>query len=273
MFKFKYVITNPSALGIKNTDIFLKSFIFTKFPFSSKSNYEILGVSPHSSKEEIKIAYYKLAKLHHPDSKNPHKINFLKIQQAYEEIIKENKFEHPNVSRDKQVDLASEIVTNIYKSSFVKSSTDQKYRESELKKLKHLFKPVHGIKLDENDIYTIKYFKYLHAYKAAKREQKRQKIKKENEELNININTCDDKMSFDNIHTNNNKNFHYENIPQEKLKEYNPFTSKDEVSLKSKIISNILKITSSSYMTYILYLYFGLKGGIVGFYIMFALFY
>jgi len=31
------------------------------------SHYEVLGIKPHSSRHEIKTAYYELVKIHHPD--------------------------------------------------------------------------------------------------------------------------------------------------------------------------------------------------------------
>lgn len=50
------------------------------------SNYDILGVSPKATKEEIKKAYRKLAFMYHPD-KGGDKDKFIKIQNAYDELM------------------------------------------------------------------------------------------------------------------------------------------------------------------------------------------
>ena len=47
--------------------------------------YEILGVSKKATQDEIKIAYRKLAREHHPD-KGGNKETFQKIQEAYEHL-------------------------------------------------------------------------------------------------------------------------------------------------------------------------------------------
>ena len=56
--------------------------------------YDILGVSPSATQKEIKLAYYRLAKKHHPDM-NPGdakaKAKFQQISQAYEVLSDENK--------------------------------------------------------------------------------------------------------------------------------------------------------------------------------------
>ena len=57
--------------------------------------YEVLGVSPKASDEEIKKAYRSLSRKYHPDANvnNPHKEQaeerFKQVQQAYDQIMKE----------------------------------------------------------------------------------------------------------------------------------------------------------------------------------------
>ena len=57
--------------------------------------YEVLGVSPGASDEEIKKAYRSLSRRYHPDANvnNPNKAQaeerFKQVQQAYDQIMKE----------------------------------------------------------------------------------------------------------------------------------------------------------------------------------------
>ena len=46
--------------------------------------YLTLGISPSSSKKEIKKAHLRLAKILHPDKETGNEEKFIKIQQAYE---------------------------------------------------------------------------------------------------------------------------------------------------------------------------------------------
>ena len=56
--------------------------------------YEVLGVTPSASDDEIKKAYRTLSRKYHPDANinNPNRAqaeeNFKQVQQAYEQILK-----------------------------------------------------------------------------------------------------------------------------------------------------------------------------------------
>ena len=67
----------------------------------SKNPYEILGVDPSSTEDQVKSAYRKLAKKYHPDvNKDPGaEEKFKEISQAYEDITNpkpQHNFEPPN---------------------------------------------------------------------------------------------------------------------------------------------------------------------------------
>lgn len=68
--------------------------------------YKVLGLNANASKEEIKHAYFKLAKLYHPDkNKDPHaEEKFKQIRQAYEALMNykpvENTYPNPFYKQD-----------------------------------------------------------------------------------------------------------------------------------------------------------------------------
>lgn len=87
-----------SALGISEKDYL--SLLSMHKPTSKTSPYTILEVDTNASNEEIKKAYYRLAKLYHPDKvahlgaseQNAAKEKFQKLGEAYEQIRKERGF-------------------------------------------------------------------------------------------------------------------------------------------------------------------------------------
>ncbi len=66
----------------------IKFYFFKNFKFCDY--YSILGVKKNSSREDIKSSYYKLAKKYHPDLNNGNSEKYLKIQNAYNQIMKDN---------------------------------------------------------------------------------------------------------------------------------------------------------------------------------------
>ena len=74
----------------------MKAFLIRRF--TEKSHYQILGVSPLASRQEIKKAYYTLARSNHPDV-NGSQENFVLINQAYDVLSDETKRE----AYDKQI--------------------------------------------------------------------------------------------------------------------------------------------------------------------------
>ncbi len=53
-------------------------------------HHSLLGLKSNSSRNDIKIAYYKLSKQYHHDLNNGiHSHRYIEIQQAYKELMKE----------------------------------------------------------------------------------------------------------------------------------------------------------------------------------------
>ena len=61
----------------------------------TKSPYDVLGVSPQATDEEVKKAYRELSRKYHPDTNVNNPLadlaaeKFEEVQEAYEEAIKE----------------------------------------------------------------------------------------------------------------------------------------------------------------------------------------
>lgn len=67
----------------------------------NKDYYDILGITKQATDTEIKSAYRKLAKEHHPDKTGEDDVEFKKINQAYSTLSdkkKRNEYDNPNQS-------------------------------------------------------------------------------------------------------------------------------------------------------------------------------
>ena len=88
------------ALGISEKDYHSLYSMYTNIKENKISPYTILEVSQDATNEEIKKAYYRLAKLYHPDKvahlggseQHAAKEKFQKLADAYEQIRKERGF-------------------------------------------------------------------------------------------------------------------------------------------------------------------------------------
>lgn len=60
---------------------------------NASTYYDVLGLKPNATQNEIKSAYYKLSKIYHPDStKSPQNYSrFLEVKEAYEVLRNVNK--------------------------------------------------------------------------------------------------------------------------------------------------------------------------------------
>ena len=66
--------------------------------------YQILGVSKDATTEQIRQAYYDLARKHHPDKGNGNGVEFIKICEAYKVLS--------NASKRKEYDLTGKVLSD-----------------------------------------------------------------------------------------------------------------------------------------------------------------
>mmetsp|Transcript_12458 Transcript_12458/g.19798 ORF Transcript_12458/g.19798 Transcript_12458/m.19798 type:complete len:422 (-) Transcript_12458:193-1458(-) len=86
---------SPTCLPrVARCHLFLNAPKWRAFSSRSRDYYDILGVSPHASKDEIKKAYFDLAKRYHPDL-NPNdetaKVKFQEVSSAYSVLKDDSK--------------------------------------------------------------------------------------------------------------------------------------------------------------------------------------
>ena len=68
------------------------TFSCSSITFTLQDDFELLGIPATSSKKEIKSAYFKKAKLFHPDNKNSSessRFNFQKLNDAYNRVLED----------------------------------------------------------------------------------------------------------------------------------------------------------------------------------------
>ncbi len=81
-----------------------------------KNYYEILGISPNASIDEIKAAYRKLALKYHPDTaKCDESAHFLKIQEAYDNLRDSGKRKNYDQQCD-QARIRRRVTENVFRS-------------------------------------------------------------------------------------------------------------------------------------------------------------
>ena len=98
--------------GSRNINFIQKNtFSCSSITLTLQDDFELLGIPATSSKKEIKSAYFKKAKLFHPDNKNSSessRFNFQKLNDAYNRVLEdidrhENKtFQSETLSKTRQ---------------------------------------------------------------------------------------------------------------------------------------------------------------------------
>jgi curved DNA-binding protein CbpA len=266
---------------------------FSNFNKLNKSNYEILGINSNCTKEEVKSAYYKLAKLFHPDLNNNslNIIKFQEIQKAYQAILieRENentlRVENNNLVKEKELDIS---ISKILFSNFGQKNAYNFKGEAKIKG--KLIYPYLGIKLDYLDLLVLKYCYHHILYKQHKKDLKRSTLKEQNEKININhktfpleqVSQINDEFVFKLTKNRNEKytsseEFNRNNKKKLSGKEVNKQNFTDNItnieSFTSKFLSFIIKIISISGISYLIFVYYGWMTIPVSLYIFFACFF
>lgn len=93
------------------------------FRSASKSPYEVLGISPNSTKPEIKARYYELAKKLHPDLHGGNATKFQELNTAYQKIISNQV--HPKIIPEQKEKRAQDFYRSMQeKPKKVKKKTE-----------------------------------------------------------------------------------------------------------------------------------------------------
>jgi curved DNA-binding protein CbpA len=277
------MIRTSFIINFKNSKRFSYNANYSNFNSMTKSNYEVLGVNKNCTKEELKIAYYKLAKIFHPDINN-NSLNYLKfqeIQKAYQELLIEKEYENSKIFDNSKLLKEKELDNAISKVLFSKKEPKygQNYKSETIFKEKYIY-PYYGIKLDYLDLLLLKYCYHHILVKQNKKDLKKMTLKDQNEKININHNTLrpekytdvPDKGIFK-LTQNSDQSFKSQiEIKDKQLKDNYEDGLKKE-SLISKIFTFVMKISLISGISYFIYLYFGSMAIPAGLYIIFACFF
>lgn len=121
---FKQTLTSPSMkIDCCLTYLCKRCFHHNTKLLSRKSHvnyYDVLGVNPEASQAQIKSAYYKLCKIHHPDVNESEgsKNKFAKISEAYEILGSEKQRRIYNRSRYPQAEKVRGHTTSTIDSNY-----------------------------------------------------------------------------------------------------------------------------------------------------------
>lgn len=77
------------------------------------NNYDILGVSPKATKQEIRKAYHKMSMIYHPDV-GGNSEQFIKIKNAYDELMTFNPNKTHNIHQEHEYDVQIEEMLSMY---------------------------------------------------------------------------------------------------------------------------------------------------------------
>lgn len=90
-----------------------------------KDHYHILGIEKNASFDEIKKAYFMMAKKHHPDSGNKSEVEqFYQITEAYQLLSDKEKRKEYDLSIDNKQKVEGLFDNTSYKSNVYKSNSN-----------------------------------------------------------------------------------------------------------------------------------------------------
>jgi hypothetical protein len=165
-----------SLLSKRNILILNKTNNKMQYNFTTaRDDYFILGIKNSAGKNEIKNAYYKLAKMHHPDKNKENSLYFHEIQNAYEKLMH---FENSKFKNNEELEL-EKILDNIFlqNKSAEESKKDQINSFCKITQYNFNNSSSH---LDTYDIEMIKFCLCRSDYREYRERIKLEKIKNDN---------------------------------------------------------------------------------------------